>query len=127
MLKRIGYIFTFGFIGSLLRLWLTTIFAQYHFVTVLAINVLGSFLLALITGALPFVIPISPELLSGLSVGLVGSFTTFSTFCVDTVNLGTQQGFLLAATYWAISLVLGILAASWGFSLSHRIQQRRLP
>lgn len=50
MFKRLVYIFIFGFFGSLLRLWLTTIFAQQHFVTVMTINVLGSFLLALVTG-----------------------------------------------------------------------------
>lgn len=127
MFKRLVYIFIFGFFGSLIRLWLTTIFEQQHFVTVMAINVSGSFLLALVTGALPFIVPVSDELLSGLSVGLIGSFTTFSTFCVDTVNLATQQGFLLAASYWAGSLFFGILAAVWGVALSHRAQQRRLP
>lgn len=125
MFKRIIAIFGFGFLGSALRLGLTTILGTHHYLIIFCINVLGSLLLALITQALPRLLPISPEILSGLSVGLIGSFTTFSTFSVDTVNLMHQVNDLLAGLYFAGSLFCGCLAALWGSHLSQKWVERR--
>lgn len=126
MLKRIIAIFGFGFLGSAIRLGLTTLLGTHHYLTIFCINVVGSLLLALITQALPRLLPISPAILSGLSVGLIGSFTTFSTFSVDTVTLMQQAGDLLAGLYFAGSLFCGCLAALWGRQLSHKwVEGRR--
>lgn len=120
MFKRLIAIFGFGFLGSALRLWLTTVLGTHHYLTIFGINVAGSFLLALITLALPRLLPIGTEIISGLSVGLIGSFTTFSTFSVDTVTLIHQVGGLVAGLYFAGSLFCGCLAALWGRQLSQR-------
>jgi CrcB protein len=76
-----------------------------------AINVAGSFML----GVLVVVDWFSPELRTGLGVGLLGGFTTFSTFSVQVVldvDAG-EPGRALA--YMSASIVLGIAAATVGY------------
>ncbi|WOI52486.1 CrcB family protein [Parvularcula sp. LCG005] len=73
----------------------------------LGVNVVGSFLLGLAAAVLagrggtmpPFVM-----------VGLLGAFTTFSTFALDAVWFYEQRGLSLAALYVGLSVVLAIAA-----------------
>ena len=82
----------------------------------LAINLIGSFaaglLVALVVerGALPV------ELRPLLIVGLLGGFTTFSAFAVQTLRLG-EGAPLSALAYVAASLLLGLLAAAAGLAI----------
>ncbi|MDT6979886.1 CrcB family protein [Levilactobacillus zymae] len=124
-MKKIGLIFICAFLGSALRLSLTAWTTPHHYLTILAINVLGSLSLPLITGALPLLWPVSPATVTGLSVGLVGSFTTFSTFTVDTVTLFHQHTVWLAGSYVFGSLVLGWAAAAIGIAGSRHLVKRR--
>ena len=66
-----------------------------------AINVAGSFLLGCLVTAGDH---LSPELRTGLAVGLLGGFTTFSTFSVQIfVDLETGNGGKAAAYFLAVS------------------------
>ncbi|GEO70812.1 fluoride efflux transporter FluC [Levilactobacillus acidifarinae] len=123
-MKKIGLIFICAFLGSALRLSLTAWTTPHHYLTILTINVIGSFGLPLITGALPLLWPVSPAMVTGLSVGLVGSFTTFSTFTVDAVSLLHQHAAWLAGGYVLGSLVFGWSAAAAGITLSARLVKR---
>lgn len=123
MFKKISYIFVFAFCGSSLRLGLTSM-TNHHLTTILLINVIGSFLLAFISKTLPTLIPLSEAVMAGLTVGLVGSFTTFSTFSMDVVRLLQQGSMGLALTYWLASLLLGCGAAVLGFRSSARVTER---
>lgn len=123
MFKKISYIFVFAFCGSLLRLGLTSM-TNHHLTTILLINVIGSFLLAFISKTLPTLIPLSEAVMAGLTVGLVGSFTTFSAFSMDVVRLLQQGAMGLALTYWLASLLLGCGAAVLGFRSSARVTER---
>ncbi len=82
-----------------------------------AVNMIGSLLMGvLITGfALKF--EASQELRGFLTVGLLGSFTTFSTFSLETalmIERGDWQG---AALYTGGSLVVGVLSLFAGMWL----------
>jgi fluoride exporter len=85
----------------------------------LAINVAGSFLL----GAL-VVIPadwLSEQSRDAIGIGLLGGFTTFSTFSVQAF-LDFEAGEPgLALTYVAASVVLGIGAAAGGYFLTRAV------
>ncbi|GEO70037.1 fluoride efflux transporter FluC [Levilactobacillus acidifarinae] len=116
MFKKILAILLFGFCGSFLRTELTLV--GQHYLVILTINVLGSFLLAFIAQTLPALISLSEATMTGLSVGLVGSFTTFSTFTMDVVTLFTQGAFGLAFAYLAGSLILSSGAVILGFRTS---------
>src|SRR5436190_16271859 len=74
-----------------------------------AINVAGSFLLGcLVTAGDRF----SPELRTGLAVGLLGGFTTYSNFAVQIfVDLESGNGGK-ATAYFLASVVLGVGAAA---------------
>jgi CrcB protein len=77
------------------------------------INVLGSFLLGVL-----IVIPwgwIGPELRTALGVGLLGGFTTFSTFSVQAVTDFEAGLPLRALAYIATSVLLSLAAAAVGY------------
>lgn len=75
------------------------------------VNVAGSFLLGVLMGALPRW-RASPQVRSVVASGVIGTFTTFSTFMVDTVLLLRGNRWDLAALYVGASLAGG-LAAAW--------------
>jgi len=77
-----------------------------------AINVLGSLLLGVLVAVGR---ELSPELRDVLGVGLLGGFTTFSTFSVQAVleNDGGEPA--TAALYVLASVVLGLAAAALGY------------
>jgi len=77
----------------------------------LAINVLGSFLLGWLVGA-----GIERRLSTLLGVGLLGGFTTFSTFSVQTLTL-LERAPMQAVGYAAASVALSVLAAAAGLAL----------
>ncbi len=79
----------------------------------LAVNVLGSFLIGLLTEALVLQrIAITIEYRSAILVGLFGSFTTFSTFSLETLYL-IEQGNLLKAALNILISVCACLFAVW--------------
>jgi CrcB protein len=84
---------------------------------VLAANVLGSFAMGLLVelGALAW--SPSPELRAFLAVGLLGAFTTFSTFSMDTVLLYERGAYLQCAAYVVGSVVLSVGAFFLALSL----------
>jgi CrcB protein len=72
----------------------------------LAVNLLGSLLLGLLVG-----LTVSPTLYRLLGTGLLGAFTTFSTWALESHRLGEDGQLRLAALNFVFSLVLGVLAA----------------
>jgi CrcB protein len=73
----------------------------------LAVNVLGSVLLGIIVGA-----ALSSDAYRFAGTGLLGSFTTFSTWALESHRLGEDGQLGLAALNFALSLALGV-AAVW--------------
>jgi fluoride exporter len=82
------------------------------------INVAGSLLLGFLVAVGDW---FSAEVRIGLAIGLIGGFTTFSTFSVDlffdldTGRVGEAFGYLAA------SVVLGVSAAAAGYFLGRAI------
>ena len=69
--------------------------------------------LTLITGVLALIVGAllwqpTPELRAFLAVGVLGAFTTFSTFSLDTVLLYERGDLLLCAVYVAGSVLLSV-------------------
>lgn len=108
-----------GFIGSVLRYLLGTIAPNTSFPwTTLSINVVGSFVLALVAGlALRGIIP-DNELSLMMRVGICGGFTTFSTFSLETTAMATEGAFAGAAIYAIATFALCLLASFGGTVLA---------
>ncbi len=84
----------------------------------LTVNVLGSFLMGALIEVMALRWSVGPEVRALLSVGVLGGFTTFSTFSLDFVvlvergQLGTALGY--AALSFSLS-ILGLFAGLWLF------------
>lgn len=80
----------------------------------LSINVLGSFLMGFLFFATLERMTISPVLRTGILTGVLGGYTTFSTFEMETLLLVEQGGAIKALLYVGGSVVLGFIAAAGG-------------
>jgi CrcB protein len=78
----------------------------------LFVNVSGSLLMGLLSVLMLERYDISAEWRAAVLVGILGAFTTFSTFSIETLNLLEQGDVMRAATNIVLS-VLACLAAVW--------------
>jgi fluoride exporter len=117
-----------GFFGAnaryLLSIWVTTRLSeisgrQLPYGT-LVVNVIGSFLLALLLTWVVERIPLSANVRLMLAIGFLGSFTTFSTFAYESVGLLRAENMLLALGNILLMNVFCLLGAAAGFYLGHR-------
>ncbi|GMA61995.1 CrcB family protein [Alicyclobacillus fastidiosus] len=79
---------------------------------ILLINLVGSFALGTLYG-IAALTKMKLWLKDGIGTGIIGSFTTFSTFCIGTIRLAQSHAFL-ALVYVVISLSFGPLFAYAG-------------
>lgn len=119
-----------GMVGALLRYYLGLVIGfwwlgLFPFATLIA-NMLGSFALGWLTMYIAKIKRLSPDLLTALGTGLVGSFTTFSTFSVETVGLLRESHMALAFTYVFFSVVGGLAMSAFGYNLGRRLHLKRL-
>jgi len=84
----------------------------------LFVNVFGSFLLGFFTVLLAQRVSISDDLRLALTIGLLGAFTTFSTFSLETVQLFEHGAYVKAAANIVLNLSLTILAVMLGMTLA---------
>jgi CrcB protein len=85
----------------------------------LLVNVAGSFaigLLAALFVAADGRLLVSPEARAFVAVGILGGFTTFSSFSVETLNLARSGALGAAAANAGLSLVLCLAAVWLGFT-----------
>ncbi len=80
----------------------------------LAVNVVGSFLIGLLATLADDAGVIGPETRTFLVVGVLGGFTTFSSFSLESLRLVEQNELLRAGAYMLGSLVLAFAAAALG-------------
>jgi CrcB protein len=115
---RILYVIVFGVIGVLSRYGLGLVIPRIlspHFpYATFVINLTGAFAIGVIhvLGVERSMIP--PDLRVGIMVGLLGGYTTFSSYCLETVYLFDEAQYLKMAAYFIGSPILGFLAASGG-------------
>ena len=109
-----------GVLGVLARYGLSRLTLHHESLvwTTVGINVAGSFLLGLLAAGSWF----SRDLREGLGVGLLGGFTTFSTFSVQVVLEADAGRPGRALVYVSASVVGGIAAAAAGYALGRALR-----
>ncbi|SFA91493.1 CrcB protein [Bacillus sp. cl95] len=118
-----------GVIGSLLR-YLVAVFCtswmigEFPFGTLTA-NLLGSFLLGFLTIFFMFLSEWTDGVKTAITTGIIGSFTTFSTFSVEMVKLIENGHLIYALTYFLISSIGGLLLVSVGQKLGYYLKNKR--
>ena len=108
-----------GALGTLLRAGVDAAVPRHDVdafpVGILLVNGSGSFLLGLLVGvAARRTVPV--HLVPALGVGVLGAFTTFSTFAVDAVRMGQAGVPARAVAYVLASVLLGLAAAGAGLA-----------
>ncbi len=114
-----------GAVGAVMRYWVST--GVYNLVGrgfpygTLAVNVAGSLLMGFLYVLLLERMTTGPELRAALLVGLLGAFTTFSTFSIETLNLIEQADFVKAGLNVLISVVACVGAAWIGLIIGRQM------
>lgn len=114
-----------GMLGASLRYIIGAAFftnSTFPFAT-LTVNLIGSFLLAWLTTYVFKKISISPVTATTIATGFVGSFTTFSTFSIETINLFRDGKLLLAVIYVLVSVLGGLMMSRLGYTKSKEVHK----
>lgn len=104
-----------GFVGAIARYLVNAIGLRllgpgFPFAT-LGVNVAGSFALGALIGV-GEIHALTPAVRTGLGVGGLGAFTTFSTFSIETLTL-IEEGFTAKALLNVAASVLACVLACW--------------
>ncbi|WP_223066075.1 fluoride efflux transporter CrcB [Paenibacillus caui] len=110
-----------GILGAILRYemgkWLVwpdgTLFPASTFI----VNLSGCFILAFFYTAIATRFTVHPYFRTAFGTGLIGSFTTFSTFCKESFELMREGHWVTAIAYMLFSLIGGYLCAYAGVKL----------
>jgi CrcB protein len=113
-----------GALGALARwgvgTWFGQRFPSFPWGT-LVINTTGSFLLGLLFAALLERAAGSPTVRIALTTGLMGAYTTFSTFSLETFRLFEDGATGQAVANIGLSLALGLVAVWLGIALGRAV------
>ncbi|MCL4870798.1 MAG: fluoride efflux transporter CrcB [Anaerolineae bacterium] len=88
----------------------------------LIVNLSGSFILGLLLTLATGRLTLSPEARLLLTVGFLGSFTTFSSYTFETINLLREATLWRAAVNIMANNVAGIVCAILGVALARWLQ-----
>lgn len=120
-MRKIIFILAGGAAGAVLRFLIKGLRISADFpLGTLAINVLGSFLLALILTASMGRFKQHEDLRDGITVGFMGAFTTFFSVCQESAALWTEGRGETAVVYLVLSTALGMAAAFAAYRLAAR-------
>ena len=83
----------------------------------IVVNVLGSFILGVLVETMALKWSVSQDVRALLVVGMLGAFTTFSTFSLDVIVQVERGQLVPAAIYIVASVTLSVLALFAGLRL----------
>lgn len=115
-----------GFLGAIARYVISTL-VHRMFITefpagTFVVNVLGSFVIGVIMYLAQHETSLSPQTKLFLTIGIVGAFTTFSTFSLETLALINSRSNFLALINVLGNVLLGLFAVWGGFVLTRYLR-----
>ena len=121
-MEKLIYIGIGGFIGAILRYQISGLVHHYysaHFPSgTLVVNIAGCFFLGFFLTLVDGKFFISPQLRLLLAVGLVGAFTTFSTFSFETLSLLQDKLYFKASINILFSVIFGLISVWIGIVIA---------
>ena len=108
-------VFFGGGIGSVLR-WLVCCKINSHWGTML-VNVLGAFLIGCAYTYFQKHLTDHSNLKLFIMTGLLGGFTTFSTYLLNFSTLISDNNYMEAFLYLLLSIVIGLMALLFGMKI----------
>lgn len=116
---------TGGAVGALFRFWVSNgvyaVLGRGFPYGTLAVNVLGSLVMGFLYVLFLERMSAGPELRGAVLIGMLGAFTTFSTFSIETLNLIEQADYLKAVLNMGISVLACMFAVWLGVTLGRHI------
>ena len=127
-MRKCAFIGCGSIAGAILRYLLEqTQHSGYHGaipLNTLFINLTGAFLMGfLLTAALEF-LAVGADLRAGMTTGLLGAYTTFSTMCKEASVLFFQSNPVSALFYLAVSVSAGLVAVCLGAASARAVGAR---
>jgi CrcB protein len=114
-----GVVAVGGAIGSVLRYGVSTI--QNPVVAfpyaIFIVNLSGGFLMGVVTALLALKFNVSSEVRAFFTTGILGGYTTFSTFSLESAMLIERHDYITATSYVVGSAILSIVALFCGLWL----------
>lgn len=114
-----------GAIGSVLRYWVSinthALLGRDFPYGTLTVNVIGSLLMGLLFVLFTERWEIETVIRSAVLIGMLGAFTTFSTFSIETFNLVEEGAYAKAMANVLVSVSSCLLAAWLGVILGRQI------
>jgi CrcB protein len=125
-LRQIFFVGLGGFIGAILRYlisgWVQSLSKSIDFpYGTLAVNVLGCLIIGLLSQLAAARGLFGPDSRALIFIGVLGAFTTFSTFSGETLNLIFDGNHLLALANIGLQLSLCLGAVWLGYALAYQI------
>jgi fluoride exporter len=115
-----------GGIGSILRYVVSGLVqgssgSTYFPIGTLIVNLSGCLIIGLLAELSESRGALTPEIRGLLIVGLIGGFTTFSTFANETLSALRDNSLLVAVSNVVLSVILGLASVWLGRLLAHAI------
>jgi CrcB protein len=124
-MMNVLWVFIGGGLGAAARYWLTGL--TYRWVTptfpagVLVVNVLGCFLIGAVMSVFENRFAVNPAWRVFVTIGILGGFTTFSSFSYETIALLRDQELFLAGMNVLANVVLCLIGTWIGLVLGRLV------
>ena len=109
-----------SFLGGIFRYLIATLFIHRHPHNfpwgTWIVNILGCLLIGILYGY-SMRWPMAAQWRMFLAIGVLGGFTTFSAFSIETLTLYENGRILSAVLYVLSSVLIGLLATGFGYNL----------
>jgi CrcB protein len=124
-LTRSALIAAAGAVGALARYHLQVLVSRLHGGTfplgTLVVNVSGCLLLGLVAGVATDRFGLHGDARAAITVGLLGAYTTFSTFALETDLLVEYRSIGLAVLNVVLSITVGLVAVRLGLRVGRAL------
>ncbi len=85
------------------------------------VNISGSFLLGILISISSIKLNLSNSMRDAITIGFIGSYTTFSTLAVASISFWQSGQYLKASLNIILTVVVGLVAAWAGFQVGNQL------